>query len=148
MIYRMFYMLFYVVCFTKASVIRRLVISNEAAERNDLTYSSVHKPGICAPKYALLHRHVLTLIHASTAEVAFEKLTDMDYPGNTYYTIRNLTLYECQGWCREEPECQAASFRWVSSVRAGVAGSPSVRPPPSGGCANWQPFWQDDFFLN
>ena len=54
---------------------------------------------------------------APTAEVAFEKLTDMDYRGNTYYTIRNLTLYECQGWCREEPECQAASFRSVSGPR-------------------------------
>ena len=43
--------------------------------------------------------------------VSFEKLTDMDYQGNTYYTIRNLSLYECQGWCREEPDCAAASFR-------------------------------------
>jgi len=45
--------------------------------------------------------------------VAFEKLTDLDYKGETYYTIRNLSLYECQGWCREEPECQAASFSFV-----------------------------------
>ena len=44
---------------------------------------------------------------------AFEKLTDLDYKGETYYTIRNLSLYECQGWCREEPECQAASFSFV-----------------------------------
>jgi len=42
---------------------------------------------------------------------AFEKLTELDYKGTTYYTVKNLTLYECQGWCREEPECQAASFR-------------------------------------
>ena len=42
---------------------------------------------------------------------AFEKMTDLDYVGETYYTIRNLSLYECQGWCREEPECSAASFR-------------------------------------
>ncbi|QQP35293.1 Uncharacterized protein FKW44_023468, partial [Caligus rogercresseyi] len=34
----------------------------------------------------------------------------LSYAGETYYTIRNLSLYECQGWCREEPECQAASF--------------------------------------
>ena len=54
-----------------------------------------------------------------TAAVAFEKLTDMDYRGNTYYTIRNLTLYECQGWCREEPECQAAKFRSVRLPRSG-----------------------------
>ncbi|KAL4141546.1 hypothetical protein QTP88_004171 [Uroleucon formosanum] len=44
---------------------------------------------------------------------AFEKLTELDYKGTTYYTVKNLTLYECQGWCREEPECQAASFSFV-----------------------------------
>lgn len=48
-------------------------------------------------------------------KVAFEKLTDLDYKGETYYTIRNLSLYECQGWCREEPECQAASFSFVAN---------------------------------
>ena len=47
--------------------------------------------------------------------IAFEKLTDYDFKGETYYTIRNLSLYECQGWCREEPECQAASFRYLST---------------------------------
>jgi len=26
-----------------------------------------------------------------------------------------LSRYECQGWCREEPECQAASFSFVVS---------------------------------
>lgn len=46
-----------------------------------------------------------------TGRVAFEKLTELDYRGSTYYTIRNLSLWECQGWCREEPECAAASFR-------------------------------------
>ncbi|KAG8249819.1 hypothetical protein J6590_012130 [Homalodisca vitripennis] len=45
--------------------------------------------------------------------VAFEKLTELDYRGNTYYTVKNLSLYECQGWCREEPDCQAASFSFV-----------------------------------
>ena len=34
----------------------------------------------------------------------------MDFVGESYYTIRNLSLYECQGWCREEPECVSASF--------------------------------------
>jgi len=58
---------------------------------------------------------ILTLTSFVTAQgrVAFEKLTDLDYKGETYYTIRNLSLYECQGWCREEPECQAASFSFV-----------------------------------
>ena len=30
------------------------------------------------------------------ARTAFEKMTDVDYIGETYYTIRNLSLYECQ----------------------------------------------------
>jgi len=55
----------------------------------------------------------LVSIVTAQGRVAFEKLTDLDYKGETYYTIRNLSLYECQGWCREEPECQAASFSFV-----------------------------------
>lgn len=51
-------------------------------------------------------------IHVS-ARTAFEKLTDYDYRGTTYYSVRNLSLYECQGWCREEAECQAAAFSFV-----------------------------------
>ena len=31
-----------------------------------------------------------------SARTAFEKMTDVDYQGETYYTIRNLSLYECQ----------------------------------------------------
>ncbi|OXU25449.1 hypothetical protein TSAR_013164 [Trichomalopsis sarcophagae] len=50
---------------------------------------------------------------AGPARTAFEKLTDFDYRGTTYYSVRNLSLYECQGWCREEPECQAAAFSFV-----------------------------------
>ena len=49
--------------------------------------------------------------HMFTGRVAFEKLTELDYRGSTYYTVKNLSLYECQGWCREEPDCQAAAFR-------------------------------------
>lgn len=48
-----------------------------------------------------------------TGRIAFEKLTDFDYRGTTYYTVKNLSLYECQGWCREEPDCQAAAFSFV-----------------------------------
>ena len=40
-------------------------------------------------------------------------MTDYDYRGSTYYSVRNLSLYECQGWCREEAECQAAAFSFV-----------------------------------
>lgn len=38
----------------------------------------------------------LTLITAQTS-VTFEKLTNRDYAGFTYYTIRNVSLYECLG---------------------------------------------------
>lgn len=48
---------------------------------------------------------------AVESRVAFEKLTDYDFPGTTYYSVKNLSLYECQGWCREEQDCQAAAFR-------------------------------------
>jgi len=45
--------------------------------------------------------------------MAFEKLTDYDYRGTSYYTAKNLTLSECQGWCRQEPNCLAAAFSFV-----------------------------------
>lgn len=48
-----------------------------------------------------------------SARATFEKLTDFDYRGTTYYSVRNLSLNDCQGWCREEPECQAAAFSFV-----------------------------------
>lgn len=47
------------------------------------------------------------------AKVAFEKLTDFDFVGTTYYSVKNLSLYECQGWCNQEAECQAAAFSFV-----------------------------------
>lgn len=74
-------------------------------------------PCVSAMAQRLLSCSLLTLLLAAGASaqgrVAFEKLTDLDFKGETYYTIRNLSLYECQGWCREEPECQAASFSFV-----------------------------------
>ncbi|CAB0044724.1 unnamed protein product [Trichogramma brassicae] len=56
---------------------------------------------------------ITTINDFFTARTAFEKLTDYDYRGTTYYSVRNLSLYECQGWCREEAECQAAAFSFV-----------------------------------
>ena len=56
----------------------------------------------------ILYRHLFV-----AGRTAFEKMTDLDFVGETYYTIRNLSLYECQGWCREEPECNAASFSFA-----------------------------------
>ncbi|XP_042148717.1 uncharacterized protein LOC8050670 [Ixodes scapularis] len=46
-------------------------------------------------------------------KVTFEKLTNLDFAGSAYYTIRNLSLYECQGWCRDEKDCAAAAFSFV-----------------------------------
>ncbi|KAK5649576.1 hypothetical protein RI129_000605 [Pyrocoelia pectoralis] len=56
---------------------------------------------------------VVINIYGILGRIAFEKLTDYDYKGNTYYTVKNLSLYECQGWCREEGDCQAAAFSFV-----------------------------------
>lgn len=56
---------------------------------------------------------VIISSYGTLGRIAFEKLTDYDYRGNTYYTVKNLSLYECQGWCREEPDCQAAAFSFV-----------------------------------
>lgn len=50
---------------------------------------------------------------SAQGRVAFEKLTDYDFTGTTYYSVKNLSLYECQGWCREEQDCQAAAFSFV-----------------------------------
>lgn len=56
---------------------------------------------------------VLIQIACSHGKIAFEKLTDFDFVGTTYYSVKNLSLYECQGWCNQEPECQAAAFSFV-----------------------------------
>ncbi|XP_062560724.1 uncharacterized protein LOC134225008 [Armigeres subalbatus] len=52
-------------------------------------------------------------VNFAAGRIAFEKLTDFDFQGTTYYSVKNLSLYECQGWCREEPDCQAAAFSFV-----------------------------------
>jgi len=56
---------------------------------------------------------LVVTIKATLGRIAFEKLTDFDYRGTTYYSVKNLSLYECQGWCREEADCQAAAFSFV-----------------------------------
>lgn len=48
-----------------------------------------------------------------SAKVTFEKMTNRDFAGTTYYTIRNVSLYECLGWCRDEVDCSSASFSFV-----------------------------------
>lgn len=54
-----------------------------------------------------------SIVIAAFGRTAFEKLTDYDFSGSTYYSVKNLSLYECQGWCREEQDCQAAAFSFV-----------------------------------
>uniref|UniRef100_A0A1I8NPE1 ZP domain-containing protein n=1 Tax=Stomoxys calcitrans TaxID=35570 RepID=A0A1I8NPE1_STOCA len=56
---------------------------------------------------------LIVLPSPAAARMAFEKLTDFDFAGTTYYSVKNLSLYECQGWCREEADCQAAAFSFV-----------------------------------
>ncbi|XP_018027104.1 uncharacterized protein LOC108682449 isoform X7 [Hyalella azteca] len=63
---------------------------------------------------------VLLLASSCAGRTAFEKLTEYDFRGTTYYTIQNLSLWECQGWCKEEPECAAASFSFVINPLAPV----------------------------
>lgn len=47
------------------------------------------------------------------ARVTFEKMTNRDYSGLTYYTIQNVSLFECLGWCKEEASCTSAVFSFV-----------------------------------
>lgn len=61
----------------------------------------------------LLVTTIVLIASAVHARTAFEKLTDYDFAGTTYYSVKNLSLYECQGWCREEQDCQAAAFSFV-----------------------------------
>ena len=48
-----------------------------------------------------------------SGRITFDKMTNRDYPGTIYYTIRNVSLYECLGWCRDEVDCTAAAFSFV-----------------------------------
>lgn len=47
------------------------------------------------------------------ARITFEKMTNRDYSGSTYYTIQNVSLFECLGWCKEENSCTSAVFSFV-----------------------------------
>ena len=47
------------------------------------------------------------------ARITFEKMTNRDYSGINYYTIQNVSLFECLGWCKEETSCTSAVFSFV-----------------------------------
>lgn len=51
-------------------------------------------------------------------KVSFEKMTNRDFPGPTYFTARNISLYECLGWCRDEADCTSASFSFIVNPMA------------------------------
>jgi len=90
--------------------------------------------------FALLLLLQSCCVSMAAGRVAFEKMTEYDFVGTTYYTIQNLSLWECQGWCQEEPECAAASYSFVSNPLAPVqetlcllqnetmAANPSAKP--------------------
>ncbi|KAG1688210.1 General transcription factor 3C polypeptide 5 [Nymphon striatum] len=63
-------------------------------------------------RYSYLGLRIVIVLEAE-GFVTFEKMTNMDFRGNIYYTINNLSLYECHGWCQQEPECKAARFSFV-----------------------------------
>lgn len=40
------------------------------------------------------------------------KGTGIGYGGNSYFTLRNVSLHECQRWCRDETACAGATFNY------------------------------------
>ena len=68
----------------------------------------------------------------SLGRVAFEKLTDLDYKGETYYTIR----FPFKSWIRNHHDLWLwnVSETWAcTSARVGAGRSPSARRLHSGG---------------
>ena len=95
-----------------------VLLRSIAFEWSSLLLGLVQSPSFNYLEFVRLISDLLQSLFFSSiiaARTAFEKMTDVDYQGETYYTIRNLSLYECQGWCREEVECQAASFSFVAN---------------------------------
>ncbi|XP_076343318.1 uncharacterized protein LOC143243347 [Tachypleus tridentatus] len=56
---------------------------------------------------------VINSSFCTEGRITFEKSTNWDFFGTTYTSFRNISLYECQSWCRENVECVAASFSFV-----------------------------------
>jgi hypothetical protein len=56
---------------------------------------------------------VVGLGRPADGRVTFEKMTNRDYSGVNYYTIQNVSLFECLGWCKEETSCTSAVFSFV-----------------------------------
>lgn len=45
--------------------------------------------------------------------MTFEKMTNRDYSGLNYYTMQNVSLFECLGWCKDDASCTSAVFSFV-----------------------------------
>ena len=45
--------------------------------------------------------------------VTFVKGTGIGYGGTSYFTLRNVSLHECQRWCRDETACAGATFNYA-----------------------------------
>lgn len=54
-----------------------------------------------------------SMIQTAEARITFEKMTNRDFSGIAYYTIQNVSLFECLGWCKEEQSCTSAVFSFV-----------------------------------
>ncbi|KAH0557273.1 uncharacterized protein LOC123271401 isoform X1 [Cotesia glomerata] len=59
-------------------------------------------------------------IAGPAVKTTFEKSTNYDYRGTTFYTARNLSLYECQERCRNRVDCQAVAFSFVVNPLAPI----------------------------
>ncbi|UYV79377.1 hypothetical protein LAZ67_17002369 [Cordylochernes scorpioides] len=60
-----------------------------------------------------LSKEILVLDFGDEGNLTFLKSTNLEYSGSTYYTFKNLSLYECHKWCQDERECVAAVFSYV-----------------------------------
>ncbi|XP_042908270.1 uncharacterized protein [Parasteatoda tepidariorum] len=63
---------------------------------------------------------VLLVIATVEGRVAFIKSTGLSYGGFSYFTIRNVSLHECQRWCRDDTECEAAAFDYSVRMQDGL----------------------------
>ncbi|XP_023215849.1 uncharacterized protein LOC111618533 isoform X2 [Centruroides sculpturatus] len=75
---------------------------------------------ISNPIANLIYVAIFSISISTAARVTFLKMTNLEYSSTTYYTLRNLSLYECRRWCREEQDCVAATFRYVVTPLAPI----------------------------
>lgn len=52
--------------------------------------------------------------------IAFEKMTGLDYRGTTFRSIANISLSECYNYCLDDEGCKAGAFSFVINPLAPV----------------------------